>query len=165
MFYIFLKTVILLCNVLYFSENLYTLCLTSSVVMFRRHRKLLIINDQIFWESILFKLHHKNVNLLHNNNNNNNNRITHAWRFSKLSYLTTIESVWFYLSLKGNEALEKKNSSPRQVNMERKSKFKKKIKTFISGLTNDLNDFLEVKKESSMVENGVFRDAINAVNN
>ena len=39
--------------------------------------------------------------------------------------------------------------------MERKSKFKKKLK----------NDFLKVKKESSMVENGVFFDIINAVNN
>ena len=39
---------------------------------------------------------------------------------------------------------------------------KKKLNSFIFGLT---NDFLEVKKESSMVENGVFRDVINAVIN
>ena len=38
----------------------------------------------------------------------------------------------------------------------------KKKNSFISGLT---NDFLEVKKESSMVENGVFFDVINEVNN
>ena len=44
--------------------------------------------------------------------------------------------------------------------MERKSKLKKKKKSFISGLT---NDFLEVQKVSSMVENGVFFDVINAV--
>ena len=54
------------------------------------------------------------------------------------------------------------SSSPRQGNMERKSKLKKKKNSFISGLT---NDFLEVKQESSMVENRVFRDVINAVNN
>ena len=47
--------------------------------------------------------------------------------------------------------------------MVRKSKLKKINKnSFISGLT---NDFLEVQKVSSMVENGVFFDVMNAVNN
>ena len=44
--------------------------------------------------------------------------------------------------------------------MERKSKLRKKIKIPLF-----TNDFLEVQKDSSMVENGVFRDVINAVNN
>ena len=67
--------------------------------------------------------------------------------------------------LKGNEALEKKFffffSKARKYGEE--IKIKKKIKNFfISGLT---NDFLEVQKVSSMVENGLFFDVINAVNN
>ena len=66
--------------------------------------------------------------------------------------------------IKGKRSFGKKFffSSPTQGNIERKSKLKKYIYSFISGLT---NDFLEVQKVSSMVENGVFFDVINAVNN
>ena len=42
--------------------------------------------------------------------------------------MPNLKSKAFVVGLKGNEALEKKISSPRQGNMERKSKLKKKIK-------------------------------------
>ena len=66
--------------------------------------------------------------------------------------------------LKGNEALEKILfffSKARKYGEEIKIK-KINKNSFISGLK---NDFLEVKQQSSMVENGVFRDIINTVNN
>ena len=46
--------------------------------------------------------------------------------------------------------------------MERKSKLKKKIKIPLFPAS---QDFFAVQKVSSMVENGVFFDVINAVNN
>ena len=69
-------------------------------------------------------------------------------------------------SLKGNEALEIFFFYLLQgKKIWRGNQNLKKIFKFLLFPASQTNDFLEVQKESSMVENGVFRDVINAVNN